>query len=273
VNLGIDPRVQIMQVGSEQIRFYERGVGQALILIHGMFGDHLDWEPVLEPLSRSHRVVAIDLPGFGESSKPRCEYSEDLFTDALEQLLDQLRIKEAVLIGNSFGGEVAIFYALRHPKVVSKLVLVDSGGFRKATDEEKVFTEVRFSESALASLTPEGNALLFSPVFHSVSKVSARYLERQNAKLQRADYPAYAHALASSIRLVMAICLLERLPAIQCRTLLVWGERDQVLPVDQARVALNLLRNGGLELIPGCGHVPQLECPEAFLRTIERFLG
>ena len=85
--------------------------------------------------------------------------------------------------------------------------------------------------------------------------------------------PAYAHALASSIRLVMAICLLERLPAIQCRTLLVWGERDQVLPVDQARVALNLLRNGGLELIPGCGHVPQLECPETFLRTIERFLG
>jgi pimeloyl-ACP methyl ester carboxylesterase len=64
---------------SATLRFLDRGKGPALVLIHGMFGDSLDWEPVLEPLSESHRVIAVDLPGFGASSKPRREYSADFF--------------------------------------------------------------------------------------------------------------------------------------------------------------------------------------------------
>lgn len=259
-------------IGSERICYYERGVGVSLVLIHGMFGDYLDWEPVLEPLSRSHRVIAVDLPGFGESSKPRSEYSEGFFSEALAQLLTQIGIKDAIFVGNSFGAEVCIFYALRHPETVSKLVLVDSGGFRQVSENEKQLVEARFSESVIASLTPEINALLFAPVFVSASKTSARYLERQNARLQSPDYPAYAYALSSSIRLVMNTYLLDRLQDISCPTLLIWGEQDRVLPVQQAHKALNMLPNGQLKVLPGCGHAPQLECPEVFLAALQAFL-
>jgi pimeloyl-ACP methyl ester carboxylesterase len=272
LNLEIDCYEHTALIGSERIRFYERGVGAPLILIHGMFGDHLDWEPVLEPLSKSHRVIAVDLLGFGESSKPRREYSEDLFTETLEKLLDQLGITSAIFAGNSFGAEVAVFYALRFPQSVSKLVLVDSGGFRHVPEEERMFVEVRFNESAIASLTPEINAIMFAAVFSSASKTSAHYLERQNEKLRRPDYPAYAYALSSSIRLVMRTYLLDRLKDIQCPTLIVWGEQDHVLPVEQAHLALNSLRKGEIKVIPDCGHAPQLERSEAFLDALRSFL-
>jgi 2-hydroxy-6-oxonona-2,4-dienedioate hydrolase len=260
-------------IGSEQICYYDRASGTPLVLIHGMFGDFLDWEPVLDPLASSHRVIALDLPGFGGSSKPRGEYSAEFFVSTLHEFFEQLQLSEFILAGNSFGGQIAILYALHYPDSVSKLLLVNSGGFRESTTEEKALLEPRFSEAALAALTPEINAFLFGGVFTKASKASIRYLEKQNRKLHWRDYPDYAYALSKSISLSLSTYLLDRLPELRCPTLLVWGENDQVLPVAQAELALTQLRSGQLKIIPGCGHAPQLECPTEFLRSIQPFLS
>jgi len=260
-------------IGSNEICYYDRGRGTPLVLIHGMFGDFLDWDPVLEPLTSSHRVIALDLPGFGGSSKPRGEYSGEFFVSTLHEFFEQLELSEFILAGNSFGGQIAILYALYDPDSVSKLLLVNSGGFRKYTTEEKALLEPRFNEAALAALTPEIHAFLFSGVFAKASEASIRYLEKQNAKLDWVDYPAYAHALSKSVRLSLATYLLDRLRDLRCPTLLVWGEKDQVLPVAQAELALTQLQRGQLKIIPGCGHAPQLECPAEFLRSIQPFLS
>jgi pimeloyl-ACP methyl ester carboxylesterase len=261
------------KIGAEEICYYDRGQGSPVVLIHGMFGDFLDWEPVLEPLAASHRVIAVDLPGFGGSSKSRREYSAEFFVSTLHHFFQQLQLREFTLAGNSFGGQIAILYALHHPELVSKLLLVNSGGFRKHTAEEKALIEPRFSEDILAALTPGINALLFSGVFTQPSETSVRYLAKQNSKLRWADYPAYAHVLSQSIRLSLSTYLVERLPELQCPTLLVWGEKDQVLPVAHAELALTQLRRGELKVIAGCGHAPQLECPAEFLRSIQPFLS
>lgn len=238
-----------------------------------MFGDFLDWEPVLEPLAARHRVVALDLPGFGASSKPRREYSAEFFVATLHELFRQLEIRETILAGNSFGGQIAMLYALQHPDSIAKLLLVNSGGFRQYSSDEKAQIEPRFSEAVLAGLTPQINALLFSGVFTKPSETSVRYLQKQNTKLQRADYPAYAYALASSIHLSLSTCLLDRLPELRCPTLMAWGENDQVLPVSQAQLALSKLPSGELKTIPGCGHAPQMECPAGFLEATRSFLS
>lgn len=256
-------------IASETISYYDRGETRAqnspLVLIHGMFGDYLDWEPVLEPLSAMHRVIAPDLPGFGDSSKPQREYTAEFFVATLHELFRELKLQRPILAGNSFGGQIAMLYALAHPDDISKLVLVNSGGFRKYTDDERSQIGPRFSEPILGGMTPQINALLFGGVFTKQSEMSVRYLAKQDAKLQRSDYPAYAHALASSIRLSLASYLIDRLPEIHCPTLLVWGESDQVLPVEQAQLALTRLPNAELKTIPNCGHAPQLECPQGFL--------
>jgi 2-hydroxy-6-oxonona-2,4-dienedioate hydrolase len=272
VPLQISNYISTRTVGSAKIYFYDRGQGTALVLIHGMFGDFLDWEPVLEPLSQSHRVIAVDLPGFGNSSKPRREYTADFFVSTLEELFTQLGLREIILMGNSFGGQIAILYTLHHPKKVAKLVLVDSGGFRAIPEEEASSVAARLGAPVIASLTPEIHALLFAPVFTQPSEASRLYVQKQNEKLQQADYPAYAESVASSIRLSLSVYLLDQLPEIECPTLLVWGEKDFVLPVEQARQALSKLPHGELKVIAGCGHAPQLECSEAFLRAIRDFI-
>ncbi|MFQ5737712.1 MAG: alpha/beta fold hydrolase [Acidobacteriota bacterium] len=243
-----------------------------LVLIHGMFGDYLDWEPVLQPLARRQRVIAIDLPGFGASDKPNREYTGEFFVDSLHGLLQELGVQRATLVGNSFGGQIALLYALRYPGEVERLILVDSGGFRPFTEEEKALTRQRFGEAAIAALTPEINEMLFAPLFTAPTEIRQRYLQKQNAKLARADYLAYAHAVASSIQLSVSTFLLDRLPEIECPTLLLWGEKDQAVPLELARQALEKLPRARLTVVPGCGHVLQLDCPEDFLQAVEGFL-
>jgi len=258
---------------SGRISYFDRGSGSALLLIHGMFGDHLDWEPVLAPLSESHRVIAVDLPGFGDSDKPSRAYSESFLVDTLHRLLKHLGLRSATVVGNSFGGLVALLYTLHHSETVERLVLVDSGGFREYSEQEKVSTQERFAAARLVALTPEDVGALFAPVFAKQSENQERYLRRQKDKLQRGDYPAYAAAQASSIELATSHCLLDRLDQILCPTLLLWGREDRVLPVFQAEKALERLPQGKLVVLPGCGHAPQLDCPKAFLAALEQFLG
>lgn len=269
----IDKHVSRRMLSCGETRYYDRGRGTAVVLIHGMFGDFLDWEPVLEPLSESCRVIALDLPGFGESSKARTEYSAEFFTTALHDLFAQLRLQNVVLAGNSFGGQLAMLYALHYPEIVSKLVLVNSGGFRNWTAEEIALTESRFTEQAIAAVTPQINAILFANVFSKRSETSVRYLEKQNSKLQRSDYPAYAYVVARSIHLSLTSYLMDRVRELRCPTLLLWGEQDPVLPLPQAEMALKYLKNGQLKTLPGCGHAPQLECPKEFVKNILPFLS
>lgn len=265
-------RVSFETVSAGRIAFYEGGTGPTVVFIHGMFGDHLDWEPILEPLSRSHRVLAPDLPGFGESAKPERDYTEEFFLGALEELLAQRDAKKVTLVGNSFGGELAVLYALAHPERVEGLVLVSSGGLRVIPEREKREVEERFNAATLARLTPAMQEMIFAPVFARHEEQWRHYLDKQNSKLKRPDFPAYARALERSIHLALSIYVADRLPELACPTLLVWGDEDRVLPLDLAREAVAKLRQGSLVVLLGCGHAPQLDDPEGFCRALADFL-
>lgn len=258
-------------IGSNCIVYFDCGTGPVVVLIHGMFGDYLDWEPVLLPLSKRHRVIAVDLPGFGASDKPDRSYTVEFFTETLHELLHELGVGRAMLVGNSFGGEIAILYTLEYPADINHLILVDSGGFRHVPEEEQLDIAQRFNEDTLLALTPESKRQMLIPVLARASEQRERYLEKQTAKLKREDYPAYARAIVRSVQLAMSLYLLDRLPEITCPTLLLWGGEDQVIPLELARQALEKLPCGQLTVLPGCGHAPQLDCPEAFVRAVEGF--
>jgi 4,5:9,10-diseco-3-hydroxy-5,9,17-trioxoandrosta-1(10),2-diene-4-oate hydrolase len=253
-----------------RIAYYEQGDGPVLVLIHGMFGDHRDWAPVLAPLARHFRVLALDLPGFGASEKPENGYSGTFFISTLHEFFEQTHIKKFSLMGNSFGGQVSLLYALKHPEQVEQLVLVDSGGFRNVTTEEKTQTCQVFSEKNLLALKPEAISSLFTAVFSGDSEEKSRYLEKQAVKLSAPDFPAYAHALACSIQVSLSTYLLERLREITCPTALIWGEQDAVVPVEQAQQALTMLSHGSLHVLQACGHMPQLESPGEFVETVKK---
>jgi 3-oxoadipate enol-lactonase len=249
---------------------WQGGEGRELVLIHGMFGDHLDWEPVLEPLSRSFLVTAPDLPGFGASPRnPRHRYDANLFVNAIHGLTGGRRV---TLVGNSFGGQVAMFYALAHPESVSALVLVASGGFSRFSPGQQAMLGARTGEDVLLNMRPDVVRALFSPLFVNRTEAVERYLARRQASLAFPDYPAYARVIAASSRLSLDTCLLDDVARLDCPTLLLWGEQDYAVPVALAWDAVNRFPRAQLTVLANCGHVPQIDCPEAFVRAVERFL-
>lgn len=253
--------------------YYDRGRGPALLLIHGMFGDHLDWEPVLEPLAKRHRVIAIDLPGFGDSAKPDIEYNACPFVTEIVKLLDKLGIKRVAVAGNSFGGQIAMVLALEHPERVEKLVLITTGGLHRYSREELDATRERLSEANLLSFTPAIHAVVFGRIFYRQgTEIQRRYIEKQNAKLTRADYPDYARVQHRCIQLSLELCLLDRLPSLEMPVKLIHGEYDPVVLPAWVREAAPLFPDADLVMIPECAHLPQLEHPLRVIDEVESFL-
>ncbi len=243
--------------------YYDSGRGPALLLIHGMFGDHLDWEPVLEPLAQHYRVIAIDLPGFGDSPKIAEEPSADLFVTAVTGLLDQLGIERAVVAGNSFGGQVAMSLALAHPERVKKLVLVTPGGLHRYAPDEIDAALDRLSETNLLAFTPAVHAVIFGRLFHAQgTAIQQRYIAKQDAKLTRANYPEYVQFMHRSMRLSLELCLLEQLRGLTMPVQILHGRHDPVIRLDWIESALPLFPDVQLIVYPDCGHVPQLEHPD-----------
>src|SRR5215475_16152767 len=117
-------------VDGVRIHYQERGAGAPLVLLHGYTASTFAWKDVFEPLSQQFRVIAVDLKGFGFSGKPDGDYTRRAQGDLVIRLLDHLKIDQAILCGNSMGGEVSMNAALRHPDRVSALILVDSGGVK-----------------------------------------------------------------------------------------------------------------------------------------------
>ncbi len=250
--------------------YFDKGTGPVLVLLHGMFGDYSDWETVLQSLTQSFRVIAPDLPGFGASAKPETDYSQGFFVRWLDALLNTLHVHSAVMAGNSFGGEIAIVYAVAHPEKVERLVLVSSGGLRYYNEQERSLIREKFSVENLKLITPAAHEWMFQNVFAQKGTAWRRYLDKQNAKLSRPDRGEYAAALHKCILLAFSLYFDDELRRLKMPTLLIWGDGDLVFPIALAQRALNRLPNGELVLLEGAGHAPQLENPEAFVRALQR---
>ena len=260
-----------LAVETTRIAYYDHGTGTPLVLVHGMFGDWRDWAPVLEPLAAHFRVIAIDLPGFGDSQRLAGECTLENFAAALEQFFAALDLDGMVLVGNSFGGMVSTCYAERHPQRVQGLALVSSAGMKEYSAEEQALVREHFSLRNLQGLRPEFIEPLFAVNFAQRTPQRECYLEGQRGNLRRADYTEYARVLTESAQLAFAVPVVPLLEKIRVPILLVWGEQDQVFPLALAQAALPSLPQARLVRIAGASHMPQMDQPEIFVRVVQEF--
>jgi len=275
-----EPLRSCIALGSRVV-YFEHGTGTPLVLVHGMFGDHMDWSEVLGPLGEKHRVIALDLPGFGDSDKnlercapeltPGCtsKLTPEYFVESLESIFSTLDVRGAVLVGNSFGGLLCSLYVAAHPEQVQSLVLVSSAGMREYSAAERAVVAEHFSEQNLLLMRPEHVEPLFALNFARLTAARANYLERQRAKLKRADYKAYAHVLAECAAMAFAIPIVPVLGKVKLPIVLLWGDSDPVFPVALAREALPALPQARLALVAGASHMPQMDQPEAVVNVLE----
>jgi len=270
-----------VEVDGLPIRYLAAGEGPPLVLLHGAGDNSLDWRWVIPDLAITHRVYALDLPGSPDSARPAADYSPAFFEQFAAGFLDALGIERATLVGNSLGGLVALRLALYEPARVAALVLVDSAGLGRAVNPAFISVNVPgLAEAAMPFWrTSVGayqrawgrTALLFA---HPPGSVPREWLTEQ---CRLAQSPGYLEAHMTALRALVSPLgqrevLVDRLPSLKIPTLVVWGERDRVFPVSHAKEAAVRLREGSLALIPNCGHMPHVECPDRFLAALDEFL-
>lgn len=270
-----------INVGGLSTRYLKAGnEGLPLVLLHGDADSALDWSWVLPELAATHRVYAPDFPGFGDSAKPNVIYSVDFLVQFVVDFLTALDIEQAVLVGNSLGGLVALRFALSRPEQVAALVLVDSSGLGySVTPLLSQFTLPWYGEAMIAWCnTPLGakqrpwlRAALF---FTDLKRVPAVWISEQE---RMSLIPGYLVATLSSLRAQLNAIgqhevLLDSLPQLNMPTLVVWGTDDKIFPKEQAGAAVSRLKQGHLALIPDCGHLPHVERPELFTAALSEFL-
>jgi pimeloyl-ACP methyl ester carboxylesterase len=279
VNAAVE--AQSVEIDGLPIRYLAAGEGPPLVLLHGAGDNSLDWRWVLPALARDHRVYAPELPGSPDSARPAAAYSPAFFERFVATFVDALGTGRATFVGNSLGGLIALRLALSEPDRVRALVLVDGAGLGSAINP--LFTSVNIPLLGEAAMpfwrTPVGayqrawgrTALLFA---HPPGSVPRQWLAEQ---CRLAQSPGYLEAHLSVLRTIVSPLgqrevLVDRLPSLKVPTLVVWGERDRVFPESQARGAVGRLRDGSLAIIPDCGHMPHVECPDRFVGAVDGFL-
>jgi pimeloyl-ACP methyl ester carboxylesterase len=253
------------------------GLGDPVVCLHGLGGTKISFLPTVAALAGRFRIIAVDLPGFGDSDKPLgAPYDAPYFARSVVALLDALGLERVHLVGNSMGGRVALEVGLRHPERVRRMVLLSSSlAWRRPRQWAGVLRYVR-PELGFLQLTPRG----------LVEGIVRRLIPGGNSGWTAAGVDEFLRAYLTPRGRVAfyaaarAIYMEEpdgedgfwpRLCALQAPALFVWGRKDQVVPAAFARHVAEALPNAEhVEL--DCGHVPQLERPRETHQAIARFL-
>jgi pimeloyl-ACP methyl ester carboxylesterase len=245
------------------IHYLEGGNGRPVVFVHGLGSRALDWDAVLRAaVHAGYRVYAMDLPGFGESSKPKgASYSVSEQAKFIGGFLDALHLDRLALVGQSMGGWIAASVALDAPKRISQLVLVDSAGL----DFQPAFDTALFAPSTpaqvdqlMAILVPQPTPL---PSF--LKEAVVRWVAQDGWVVRR--------AMASMV--AKQDVLDERFSALHMPLLLVWGEQDMVTPLALGQKMHGLAPQSVLEVLSGCGHFPEGSCQSRLVSGIVTFLS
>jgi pimeloyl-ACP methyl ester carboxylesterase len=264
-----------------RVSFRRAGTGSALVLIHGITGSSRTWDEVIPPLAERHTVIAPDLLGHGESAKPRGDYSLGAYASGVRDLLIALDIDTATVVGHSLGGGVAMQFAYQFPERVERLVLVSSGGLG-----EEVHLLLRAATLPAAEYVLP---LLCAEPLRNAGASAARLLGRAGLRPSR-DLEEMARGFASlgdmearqafvhTVRAIMdvrgqRVSARDRLYlAATVPTLLVWGERDRMIPVSHGRAAHEAMPGSRCIVYEKAGHFPHCDHPWRFASDLLEFI-
>jgi pimeloyl-ACP methyl ester carboxylesterase len=273
-------REERTNVGGQPVRYLTSGEGPPLVLLHALGDNALDWSWVLPALSRGHRVYAPDLPGIGGDGRILEDPSPEFFVSFVVAFLDTLGVERTAIVGNSYGGLVALRLALSDPARVNALGLVGSAGLgRMINPALSVLTIPGYGEATIAwsktFLGAKQRAWGRAALLFARPRLAPPEWLAEQRRLARA--PGFLEATLSALRAQVSPggqreVSLEDLHILTTPTLVVWGAHDRVFPRHQAKEATKSLENGSLVVIPECGHLPQIERPDRFVDALGRFL-
>jgi len=261
-----------VQLGEEKIYVHDRGKGPALLLIHGYGAAHDTWLPLLAELARDHRVLAVDLPGFGRSDKYAGDYSPSALADKLFQVLDRKGIKEAQLIAHSWGSSIALSMALQQPARVKSLTLISAWVYEEQLPPFLLWARAPWVGEILYTLFyKERLDDRMSLTFYDPDRFATP--ETVDNVRRMLDRPGAVAAALAAARGQRFKSFEARYRTLAHPVLLIWGRQDRVSRLQYGERLLGELRDARLVVVERCGHVPMFEQTWQVLRALRDFLS
>lgn len=267
-----------VEVEGMQVHLRDEGLradAVPVVLLHGTSASLHTWEGWLPALKSEQRVISLDLPGFGLTG-PMADgdYRMSRYVQFLTAVLDKLGVQKAVLVGNSFGGRLAWEMAVAHPARVEKLVLVDAGGYPTPSVSMPIGFRIaqipvlnKVMEVTLPRSMVESSV---RNVYGSPDKVTPALVDRYYDLTLRAGNRA---ALAERFRQAPSGDGFKAIATLKLPTLILWGSRDRLIPPENAEHFHRDIPGSQLVILPGLGHVPHEEDPDATVAAVRRFIG
>ena len=244
-----------------------------LVLLHGTSSSLHTWDSCTSAWATRHRVVRMDLPGFGLTGpNPAGDYSIDMYVKFLESFLQQQNIEQCYLAGNSLGGLIAVYYAAAFPDKVKKLILLDPAGYP--------IKNAKGSLGFTLAKIPVLNKILTIATPRSIVRKSLEDVYGNKARVTDALVEQY-HDLtcrAGNRQALLARLTMDQkgdttvISKVPMPTLIVWGAEDQLIPIDNAYKFQRDLQMDTLVVFPGVGHVPMEESPELVIPLVSKFI-
>jgi len=263
------------------VSYRRAGWGPVIVLIHGITGSSLTWEHVIEPLAERYTVVAPDLLGHGESAKPRGDYSLGAYASGIRDLLAAIGHDRATIVGHSLGGGVAMQMAYQFPERCERLVLVSSGGLGREVHMLLRAAVLPGSELVLPLLASQGLIGRLDAVGAFLGRLGLRAgsdldeMWRGFSSLQDAGARA---AFIHTLRTILdpggqRVSATDRLYlAAEMPSLIMWGERDPIIPFRHGVMASETMPGSRLVSFPDAGHFPYRDDPRRFVRELTDFM-
>jgi pimeloyl-ACP methyl ester carboxylesterase len=271
-----------LTIHGHDVRYRRGGSGPAIVLIHGMAGSSATWRFVMPALAERFTVVAPDLLGHGKSAKPRGDYSLGALASNVRDVLVALEIDRATIVGQSLGGGVALQFAYQFPERAERLVLVSSGGLGEEVALLLRLLSLPGAEYVLPLACHRWAHEAGSSVFGWLRRVGLRpgahldeMLQSYGSLSEAETRAAFVQTLRSVVDVAgQRVSAADRLYlAAQLPTLIVWGERDHIIPVQQAHDAHAAIPGSRLCIFDGVGHFPHCEEPERFVEVLTDFIS
>jgi pimeloyl-ACP methyl ester carboxylesterase len=248
----------ITKVGDLQIRALDGGSGTPLVVLHHSTGN-VGWSPFHEALAQSHRVLAVDIPGFGQSTRPDWAREPRDLAILLNQWMDKLGLEDVTLVGAGFGGWLAAEMAAMNESRLGALVLLGPAGLRPREGRILDQIMVDFSEYMRAGFKDEA---LYDEIFGERPPDAVRELwDFSREMIARVTWKPYMFSRR----------LKPLLPEISTPTLVLWADSDVIIPRDCAEQYAETIPNARLQIIENAGHLAELEHPEAVATLVSQF--
>lgn len=260
-----------VELGDLSIHYYEGGPARAetLVMIHGFGANKDNWLRFARNFTERYHVIALDLPGFGDSDRPSGSYDVGTQAERLESFIKTLELGRVHLVGNSMGGHIAGIFAARYPQQVRSLALFDNSGVTPPNQSElfRVIEAGQPNPLVVRNAEDYQRMLDFVFVVPPVLPDSVRAYLAERSIANEAHYDEVFRHLRERY-----IPLEPELPRIEAPTLLLWGDRDRVLDISSIEVMKPLLKKPSVVIMQNCGHAPMIERPDETARHYQAFL-